>query len=158
DPKRRWKIEFQLRQAAPRTALPETHRHPHLDLATEKIRLVFGKKAKAADTKLVKGLRSELEKILGPRTAWDTALLRDLSGALLEGLPHRRRSAEHERLWFSLTGYCLRPGFGYPLDDWRVEQVFAVYRQGLQFVNESQNWAEWWTCWRRLAGGLNEEG
>jgi molecular chaperone DnaK (HSP70) len=157
DPERRWKIEFQLRQAAPQTALPETRRHPRLDQAMEKIRLVFGKKAKAADTKPVKGLRGELEKILGPRTDWDTPLLRDLFGALLEGLPHRRRSAEHERLWFSLTGYCLRPGFGYPLDDWRVEQVFTIYGQGLQFVNEVQNWTEWWTFWRRLAGGLNED-
>jgi len=153
----RWKIEFQLRQTAPQTALPEARRHPRFDQAIEKIRLVFGKKAKAADTKMVKGLRSELEKILGPRADWDTALLRDLFGALLEGLPHRRRSAEHERLWFSLTGYCLRPGFGYPLDDWRVEQVFTIYGQGLQFVNEVQNWTEWWTFWRRLAGGLNEE-
>lgn len=157
DAERRWKIEFQLRQAAPQTALPETRRHPRLDQAEEKIRLVFGKKAKAADAKPVKGLRGELERILGPRAAWDTALLRDLFGALLEGLPHRRRSAEHERLWFSLTGYCLRPGFGYPLDDWRVEQVFAIYGQGLQFVNEVQNWTEWWTFWRRLAGGLSEE-
>lgn len=157
DAERRWKIEFQLRQAAPQAVLREARRHPRFDQAVEKIRLVFGKKSKAADTKLVKGLRSELEKMLGPRAGWETALLRDLFGALLEGLPHRRRSAEHERLWFSLTGYCLRPGFGYPLDDWRVEQVFAIYRQGLQFVNEIQNWAEWWTCWRRLAGGLNDE-
>jgi len=157
NPEQRWKIEFQLRQAAPQTTLPETRRHPRLDQAVEKIRVVFGKKAKAADAKMVKGLRGELEKILGSRADWDTALLRDLFGALLEGLPHRRRSAEHERLWFSLTGYCLRPGFGYPLDDWRVEQVFAIYGQGLQFVNEVQNWTEWWTFWRRLAGGLNEE-
>ncbi len=157
DPDRRWRIEFQLRQAVPQTVLPEARHHPRLDEAVEKVRLVFGKKAKAADTKLVKGLRGELEKILGPRADWDTALLRDLFGALLEGLPHRRRSAEHERLWFSLTGYCLRPGFGYPLDDWRVEQVFAIYGQGLQFVNEIQNWTEWWTFWRRLAGGLNEK-
>jgi molecular chaperone DnaK (HSP70) len=157
DPERRWKIEFQLRQAAPRMALPEALRHPRLDQAVEKIRLVFGKKAKAVDAKMVKGLRGELEKILGSRVDWDTPLLRDLFGALLEGLPHRRRSAEHERLWFSLAGYCLRPGFGYPLDDWRVEQVFSIYGQGLQFVNEVQNWTEWWTFWRRLAGGLNEE-
>ncbi|HYE35330.1 Hsp70 family protein [Methylocaldum sp.] len=156
DPKRRWKIEFQLRHAAPQTTLPETQRHPRLDQAIEKIHLVFGKKAKTVDARIVKGLRGELEKILGPRNNWDTALLRDLFAALLEGLPHRRRSAEHERLWFSLTGYCLRPGFGYPLDDWRVDQVFAIYGQGLQFVNEVQNWTEWWTFWRRLAGGLNE--
>ncbi len=184
DPTRRWSIEFQLRESAPRAVLSETRRHPclkgslqrsrsdrlrlegdagrspasrlRLDEALEKIRQVFGKKAKAADPKAVKGLRGELERALGERGNWDLPLLRELFGALLQGLPHRRRSADHERLWFSLTGYCLRPGFGYPLDEWRVEQVFAIYRQGLQFVNEPRNWAEWWTLWRRVAGGLDE--
>ncbi|SMF95890.1 Molecular chaperone DnaK (HSP70) [Methylomagnum ishizawai] len=154
DPEKRWNIEFQLRRGAAQPVL-EARRHPRLDEALEKIRLVFGKKTKTADPKAIKGLRSELEKSLGGRGDWETPLLRELFGALLEGLPHRRRSADHERVWLSLVGYCLRPGFGYPLDDWRVEQVFAVYGQGLQFVNEPQNWAEWWTLWRRIAGGLD---
>jgi molecular chaperone DnaK (HSP70) len=156
DPERRWSIEFQLRSSAAQTDLGGDRRHPRLDEALEKIRWVFGKKAKTADPKAIKGLRGDLERTLGARADWDTPLLRELFGALLEGLPHRRRSADHERLWFSLTGYCLRPGFGYPLDDWRVEQVFGIYGSGLQFVNEPQNWAEWWTLWRRVAGGLGE--
>jgi molecular chaperone DnaK (HSP70) len=156
EPERLWSIEFQLRGASAQAATGEARRHPRLDEALEKIRQVFGKKARTADPKAIKGLRVELERTLGSRADWDTPLLRELFGALLEGLPHRRRSADHERLWFSLTGYCLRPGFGYPLDDWRVEQVFAVYGAGLQFVNEVQNWAEWWTLWRRVAGGLDQ--
>ncbi|WP_426991260.1 hypothetical protein [Methylomonas sp. CM2] len=60
-------------------------------------------------------------------------------------------------MWFSLVGFCLRPGFGYPLDDWRVEQIWKWYGDGLQFVNEKQNWTEWWTLWRRVAGGLQAE-
>jgi molecular chaperone DnaK (HSP70) len=155
DPEKRWSIEFQLRRGAAQPVL-EARRHPRLDEALEKLRLAFGKKAKAADPKAIKALRNDLERILGPRAEWDTPLLRELFGTLLEGLPHRRRSADHERLWFSLVGYCLRPGYGYPLDDWRVEQAFAVHGQGLQFVNEAQNWAEWWTLWRRVAGGLDE--
>jgi molecular chaperone DnaK (HSP70) len=156
DPARRWSIEFQLRGAAPAVTEGGTARHPRLDEALARIREIFGKKAKTADPKAIKGLRSELERMLGPRERWDTALLRELFGGLLEGLPHRRRSADHERVWLSLSGYCLRPGFGYPLDDWRVEQLFAIYGTGLQFVNEAQNWAEWWTLWRRVAGGLSE--
>jgi hypothetical protein len=81
-------------------------------------------------------------------------LLRELFGALWEGVRRRRRSADHERLWFSLVGYCLRPGFGYPLDDWRVQQVWSLYDQGVQYAGEAQSWAEWWTLWRRVAGGL----
>ncbi|MFI3135272.1 MAG: molecular chaperone DnaK, partial [Methylococcaceae bacterium] len=60
----------------------------------------------------------------------------------------------HERVWLSLAGFCLRPGFGYPLDDWRVEQLWKTYNQNIQFVNDTQNWTEWWTLWRRIAGGL----
>jgi len=67
----------------------------------------------------------------------------------------RRRSADHERLWFSLTGYCLRPGFGYPLDEWRVGRLWALYEQGVQHHRDAQVRAEWWTLWRRVAGGLD---
>ena len=63
-------------------------------------------------------------------SGWDTALLRELFGALLAGAKRRRRSADHERLWLNLAGYCLRPGFGYPLDAWRVEQLWALYARG----------------------------
>jgi molecular chaperone DnaK (HSP70) len=155
DPQQRWNVEFQLRGPARAVNLEVGGRHPNLEPALEKIRRVFGKKTRDADPKAIKGLRNELEKMLGPRDEWDTPLLRELFAALLEGLPNRRRSADHERVWCSLTGFCLRPGFGYPLDDWRVERVFAVYDQGLQFVHASQNWAEWWTLWRRVAGGLS---
>lgn len=156
DPDQRWNIEFQLRQTAAPTVLNETRRPPRLEEALDKIRRIFGKKEKVADLKAVKGLRGDIERIMGPRIEWDTFLLRELFAALLEGLPRRRRSADHERVWLSLTGFCLRPGCGYPLDDWRIAQVTSIYEQGLQFVNEVQNWAEWWTLWRRIAGGLDE--
>jgi hypothetical protein len=32
-------------------------------------------------------------------------------------------------------------GFGYPLDDRGVEQLWSQYDQGIQYVNESQNWS-----------------
>jgi molecular chaperone DnaK (HSP70) len=156
DSSRRWDIEFQLRGRAQPMTLGEPSRHPRLSEALQKITQVFGKKAKASDPKAIKSLRNDLEKILGPRSDWETPLLRELFAALLDGLLHRRRSADHERVWFSLVGYCLRPGFGYPLDDWRVSQLFGIYSQGLQFVHETRNWAEWWTLWRRVAGGLGE--
>jgi len=158
DPQRRWNVEFQLRRQRAAPALkPEGGLHPKANEAVELIQMVFGKKTRIVDTKRIKGLRNELEKLLGKREDWDTPLLRELFGALLEGLPHRRRSDVHERLWLSLAGYCLRPGFGYPLDDWRVEQLWAVYEQGIQYQMEPQNWAEWWTLWRRISGGLGVE-
>ncbi len=60
-------------------------------------------------------------------------MLRELFGAFGERARRRRRTANHERLWLNLAGYCVRPGFGYPLDDWRVEQLWALYDQGIQY-------------------------
>ena len=152
----RWNIEFQLRgaQTGP-VADAASACHPRLEEAAECIRQVFGKKAKGLDSRAVKGLRQSLEKILGPRSDWEIPLLRQILSLLLQGAAYRRRSADHERVWFNLAGYCLRPGFGYPLDEDRTRQVFDLYPAGLQFVNETQNWAEWWTLWRRIAGGLD---
>ncbi|MDD1612670.1 MAG: molecular chaperone DnaK, partial [Methylococcaceae bacterium] len=130
---------------------------PQFAKAVEQIQSVFGSKSKAVDPKAVKSLRTDLEKILGEaRDEWRTPLLRALFAELLEGAKFRRRSEHHERVWLSLSGFCLRPGFGFTLDDWRVEQLWKLYPHGIQFVNEIQNWAEWWTLWRRIAGGLNE--
>lgn len=154
DASRRWNLLFQLRQG--QVALPEHERHARMDVALERTALIFGKKTRHFDPKQIKTLRTDLEKLLGSREQWDTHILRELLTVLLDGMNARRRSQEHERLWLSLTGYCLRPGYGYPLDDWRVEQVWALYEQGPQFVHEVQNWSEWWTLWRRLAGGLPE--
>ena len=156
DAHKRWDLEFQVRgqtNAPLDSALP-----PSLSKAIEAIQSVFGAKSKQVDTHAVKNLRADLEKILGKvRLEWDSPLLRALFASLLEGAKYRRRSEAHERLWLNLTGFCLRPGFGYPLDDWRVEQIWGFYAEGLQFVNDKQNWAEWWTLWRRVAGGLDAD-
>ncbi|MDD1621709.1 MAG: hsp70 family protein [Methylococcaceae bacterium] len=153
DAGRRWDVEFQIRKKASATVSADLP--AQLPQALEKIQAVFGAKSKQVDPQAVKTLRADLEKILAaPRGDWQTPLLRELFTALLEGGKYRRRSEQHERLWLSLAGFCLRPGFGYPLDDWRVEQLWKLYPEGLQFVNEKQNWAEWWTLWRRVAGGL----
>ncbi len=116
----------------------------------------LGARSQDVGPKEVKRLRAQLEQLLGAREQWDSALLRELFGAFWERARRRRRTADHERLWLNLAGYCVRPGFGYPLDEWRVGQLWSQYDQGIQYVNESQNWSEWWTLWRRAAGGLDE--
>jgi molecular chaperone DnaK (HSP70) len=154
DPSRRWQLAFQLRGGA--VTLTVTT-HPRFREAAELIERFYGARSKAVVPREIKNLRSELERLLGKRDNWDTPLLRALFDTLWEGARRRRRSADHERLWLSLAGYCLRPGFGYPLDDWRVHQLWSIYPQGLQYGNEAQLWSEWWTLWRRVAGGLDEQ-
>jgi hypothetical protein len=151
----RWDVEFQIRKKA--AALPTDAALPgNFNQIAERIQAIFGAKSKQVDPKAVKNLRAGLEKLTGTaRTEWTTPLLRAMFGTLLEGAKYQRRSENHERVWLSLAGFCLRPGFGYPLDDWRVEQLWKSYSQCIQFVNETQNWSEWWTLWRRVAGGLD---
>jgi len=149
----RWRLEFQLRSGA--AAMADNRLmdagHPRFAEAVTLIQHYFTQKSGAP---AIKSLRGELEKLLGPREQWAVPLLRQLFTALLEVAKRRRRSADHERAWLNLIGYCLRPGFGYPLDDWRVQQVWALYPQGIQYRDSAQVWAEWWTLWRRIAGGL----
>jgi hypothetical protein len=51
----------------------------------------------------------------------------------------------------------MRPGFGFPLDDWRMQQLWSMYEQGVQYAREEPVWSEWWTLWRRVAGGLDRK-
>jgi len=156
-PPRRWKLEFQLRvEAAPASAGVSTELPPRFAEAAGLIDRIYGGRSQQVGPKDIKQLPNALEKVLGKREVWDTPLLRELFGVLWEGRKRRRRSAAHERLWFNLTGFCLRPGFGFPLDDWRVDQLWSLYHEGVQFIPESQVWSEWWTLWRRVAGGLDE--
>ncbi|MCF6251899.1 MAG: hsp70 family protein [Methylococcaceae bacterium] len=156
DNNQRFDVEFQIRKKGGTGVQASVELPVNFNQAVEKIQDIFGYKSKMVDPKAVKSLRADLEKVLGmSRIEWETPLLRALFAALLEGMKSRRRSENHERVWLSLVGFCLRPGFGYPIDDWRVEQLWKTYSHTIQFVNERQNWTEWWTLWRRIAGGLN---
>ncbi|MYN07670.1 Hsp70 family protein [Pseudoduganella aquatica] len=154
----RWLLEFQLRghgaaggaEGAEEIALP-----PRYKDALEKIDRIFGSRAQQVDSKEVRQLGRQLDHLLGARESWPTPLLRHLFDALLQRAKGRRRSAEHERAWLNLAGYCLRPGFGHALDAWRIEQLWAMFETGLQYHKDSQACSEWWTLWRRVSGGLD---
>ncbi len=169
DSDQRWLLEFQLRAVAGKAdgsdaddstasasdatlqfALPAG-----VELALEKIDRIFGTRAQQVELKEVRQLRAQLEQLLGSRASWPTPLLRHLFDALLARAKGRRRSADHERVWLNLSGYCLRPGFGDSLDGWRIEQLWAMYDGGIQHHKDGQACAEWWTLWRRVAGGLD---
>jgi molecular chaperone DnaK (HSP70) len=156
DASQRWLLEFQLRRGDATVTVTDDAPHPALPKALELIDRTFGSRSQKVDPKQTKRVRAELEQLLGPRASWNSALLRELFGALWEGAKRRRRSADHERLWLNLAGYCVRPGFGYPLDEWRVEQLWTLFDDGIQYINDAQVWSEWWTLWRRAAGGLGE--
>ena len=157
-PHQRWKLEFQLRgDTAAHDADPSVAPHPRLPEALAAIARVYGDSKQGVDAKETRQLRATLERLLGERATWPAALLRTLFGALLQGARRRRRSLQHERTWFNLVGFTLRPGFGDPLDGWRMERMWDLFGPGIAHSDDSQQWSEWWTLWRRVAGGLNAE-
>ncbi len=150
----RWKLEFQLRgearEAGGLSQLPRT-----IDAAREQLQVVFGKKP--VHDASAKDVWRNLERVLGDRSSWTLATGRDLWGVLWAGAQKRRRSPDHERVFLSLCGYLLRPGFGAPLDRWRAEQTWTLFAQGLTHHKEAAVWAAWWILWRRIAAGLPAE-
>lgn len=157
----RWLLEFDLRQHSAAAAAPDGQDDgataARLAPALPLIERVFGAKAQQVPAKEVKQLRAQLEKILGERATWSTPLLRQLFDALWQRARARRRSPEHERLWLNLAGYCLRPGFGFALDEWRMQQLWTIFATGVAHPADKQVQAEWWTLWRRVAGGLDAQ-
>jgi hypothetical protein len=120
----------------------------------ELIAAVFSNKEKAPIAP--EELPARLEQALGlGRNSWPLDTIRSLADAFLAAADGRRKSPAFEVRWLNLCGFVLRPGFGYPGDDFRIEQARRVYAQGLQYPNQVQCETDWWIFWGRLAGGLN---
>gem|GEM_PF-185671 len=117
---------------------------------------VFGKKAHATERD-VKDVVRDVEKIVGERTQWSLATSRAVVDALLQHPGSRRRSAAHERAFWLLVGFGLRPGFGDLGDDERIARVWPLFDGRLAFVDEARGWQQFFIAWRRLSGGLNED-
>jgi molecular chaperone DnaK (HSP70) len=153
----RWRLEFELRGTGGERELTVTESMPaRFAEAKENVERVYGNKPLPIGPKDVKQLSRTLEKVLGPKETWRVPVLRELWSSLFAGASKRRRTADHERVFYSLTGFTLRPGFGYPLDHWRAEQTFGLFDQFVQHHTEKAVWIEFWVMWRRMAGGLSE--
>ncbi|EGQ8131610.1 hsp70 family protein [Vibrio parahaemolyticus] len=155
DDSKRWELEFEVRNKqtddSEQVKLP-----PKLNECKELIARLYSGNKKSAEGKEIKTLAKDLEKKLGKRDEWDFTTLRQLFDTFAQGRKRRRRSEQHEKNWLRLAGFALRPGFGDPTDSWRIEQVWGLYQQNIQFKNH-QGWTDWWVFWRRIAGGLSQE-
>jgi molecular chaperone DnaK (HSP70) len=149
----RWRLEFQLRRARAAAAAAKPAAvisDEALAQALTRIDEVFRSNGAPEE------LPSRLEQSIGlGRNSWPLSALRRLADQFLECADGRKRSAAHELRWLNLAGFCLRPGFGFPGDDLRIEQARRIYAGGLVFPNAVQNESEWWIFWGRVAGGLN---
>jgi molecular chaperone DnaK (HSP70) len=154
----RWSLQFELRKSV--AAAP----------AARKASAVVSDEALAASLALVQAvfstaakspiapeeLPAKLEQTMGlGRNSWPLSAIRQLADAFLGAADGRKKSPAYEIRWLNLCGFCLRPGFGYPGDDFRIEQVRRIYSGGLTYGNQVQAEIDWWIFWGRVAGGLN---
>jgi molecular chaperone DnaK (HSP70) len=159
----RWRLQFQLRKlgetpattsaAATGVRTSAVISADALANAEALIEQVFGNSGSALSPEQ---LPARLEQALAlGRASWPLPTIRALVDKLLARSEGRRKNAAHEARWLNLTGFCLRPGFGFPGDDFRIEQARRVYASGLSFGNQMQCEIDWWIFCGRIAGGLN---
>ncbi len=158
----RWQLQFQLRKSAdgaePGPVATAVRSGAVISAeaqgnAESLIEQVFGDSAYGLPPEQ---LPARLEQVLGlGRLSWPLATIRTLADRLLELAAGRTKNAAHEARWLNLTGFCLRPGFGFPGDDFRIEQARRIYAGGLTFGNQVQCEVDWWIFCGRIAGGLN---
>ena len=149
-----WRLQFELRKAAATAAAKPAAVVSDDALAQAEALLTA---TFQADEIAPAELPGRLEQTLAlGRNSWPSSAIRRLADRMLELAENRRKSAALEMRWLNLCGFCLRPGFGFPGDDFRVEQARRIYASGLQFANQVQNEIDWWIFWGRVAGGLNK--
>ncbi len=151
----RWRLQFELRKAAQQA----TPARPAAVISEEALAAAEAliREAFSGDRIEAAHLPGRLEQTLGlGRNSWPVSAIRKLADQMLEHAEGRKGSAAHELRWLNLCGFCLRPGFGFPGDEFRIEQARRVYAEGLVFANQVQNEIEWWIFCGRVAGGLNK--
>lgn len=151
----RWRLQFELRKTAAKQSGQRAAAivsAEHLNAGLTLVNATFSPTGTLASEELP----ARLEQRLGlGRNSWPVSAIRVLADRMLELAEGRKKSPAHELRWLSLCGFCLRPGFGFPGDDYRIEQARRVYAAGITFSNQIQNEIEWWIFCGRVAGGLN---
>lgn len=162
----RWRLEFDIR------ATLETDREAHtgsgesqgivdnetVEQCLDAVRATFGTPDELAvhntDPVAPGKITRQLRLAAGmDRPDWPPSLLRDVWQGLLDFHSGRKKSAAHESRWLNLVGYCLRPGYGMAVDDWRVHEVWRSVHGKLAFATPATR-SESLILWRRIAGGL----
>jgi hypothetical protein len=159
---KRWQLEFDIRSTL------QTDRQAHqgsgesygivdsevLNACDQVIKSAFDRSAGASVSAGPGSLVKKLKSASGiDRSQWPPSLLRALWQSLMNVIDGRKLSAAHETAWLNLCGYCLRPGYGMAVDDWRVSAVWRFIHGKLAFAAAGSR-TESLILWRRIAGGM----
>ncbi len=159
----RWRLEFNVRDVvrdtperdgeadADRAGVVDVFPEDRVQAAGELVRGCFTAST-PPPPELPKALEATLE---AGRLDWPTGLCRRLWDFLTEVADRRTRTPAHLSRWYNLAGFCLRPGFGDPLDRYRVEALWKLITTAAAAGGPEGGGADYWIMWRRAAGGLN---
>ncbi len=166
----RWRLEFNVRdlvkepareeaadQDAAKVGVSDVWPEDQVQAAAALIRRAFSTTAGEAlpPQDVTKALEASLE---ASRGNWPTGLCRRLWDFFAEVQDGRRQSPAHMMRWYNLVGFCLRPGFGDPLDRFRIEQLWKMVtappRSSSTGPRLIEGGADYWIMWRRASGGL----
>lgn len=150
-----WRLSFDMRSGGAASSDDEAaadELDPRVPAARDLVRETF-RGGKGPDlSRIMKRLEEALD---ARRDDWNMSTTRALFDAVLDVEDQRKKSADHEQRWLSLAGFCLRPGTGAPLDEWRTKQMWRIFNDGLAYERKSEACRlAWWIVWRRVAGGM----
>ncbi len=128
---------------------------PQAIAATPLLEAAFSRDARADSGRIAKDLWRTLEARLGPRKSWSLSLCRALFDALVGLASARRASVEHERVFWQIAGFALRPGIGADGDDVRVDRLFRLEQERVSQVDDARAWEAYFHAWRRVSFGLD---
>ncbi|MEC7840089.1 MAG: Hsp70 family protein [Chlamydiota bacterium] len=162
DTNHRWNLEFQFKSAEGqdnqlalinKARADETFDGSYLTDAKKVIESFFSKENCVKPAKIMDQIEGAIEMT---RDEWSPSILRGLLSALIEKNSDRKLSSAHEARWWNMAGYFLRPGFGYPLDDHRVKDLWRIILGDSKSVKSGDSAIQQWICLRRIAGGLSK--
>jgi len=163
-----WRLQFELRaeeaqaehldtvksQPVPKCSSAVTTSDATVESAAQLIGRVFD--GSAEDAALApEALVPQMEEALGTkRDSWPLSATRRFTDMLMKFAAGRKNSPGHEMRWLNLSGFCLRPGFGAPGDNARVNKLCAI-ASNFAFVDDLQCQVGALVLLRRIAGGIN---
>ena len=163
----RWRLQFELRgeEAQAQHSIRLNHRpsgtfcgsqtsDANVESAAQLIGNVFGGSAESPT-----GSRGTCQLRWKRRSArkGTRGRSRPFAGSVMahRGCRGAQKVSRHEMRWLNLSGFCLRPGFGVPGDDARVNRLRTIASNDLAFVDDLQCQVAMLVLLRRIAGGIN---
>ncbi|HZD47495.1 MAG TPA: Hsp70 family protein [Silvibacterium sp.] len=168
DTEHRWRLQFEVRGEEAQAEQIDTGKSPSMPIRSSMVATSVTTSDESVESaaQLIRGvfagsadgdtLASQMEAALGvKRDSWPIPAIRRFCDVLIEVAAGRKKSPRHEVRWLNLYGWCLRPGFGVPGDDARMNKLRSIALNKLAFADDLQCQVELLAMLRRIAGGIN---